>query len=77
MFWVGLNGKEGTPLVCVMNHCLLLMSAHVPSVSLAGVEEIRCVAELDSPPQQKWTRPMIGSSFGAAGEMEWNDEFFL
>ncbi|NXD42732.1 C2C2L protein, partial [Copsychus sechellarum] len=42
-----------------------------------GVGEIRCVAELDSPPQQKWTRPMTGSSVGAAGEMEWNDEFFL
>ncbi|NXA64102.1 C2C2L protein, partial [Mohoua ochrocephala] len=42
-----------------------------------GVGEIRCVAELDSPPQQKWTRPMAGGSVGAAGEMEWNDEFFL
>ncbi|NWY68227.1 C2C2L protein, partial [Erithacus rubecula] len=42
-----------------------------------GVGEIRCMAELDSPPQQKWTRPMTGSSVGAAGEMEWNDEFFL
>ncbi|NXR75622.1 C2C2L protein, partial [Pycnonotus jocosus] len=42
-----------------------------------GVGEIRCVAELDSPPQQKWTRPMTGGSVGAAGEMEWNDEFFL
>ncbi|NWV25168.1 C2C2L protein, partial [Origma solitaria] len=40
-----------------------------------GVGEICCVAELDSPPQQKWTRP--GGSLGAAGEMEWNDEFFL
>ncbi|XP_063274012.1 phospholipid transfer protein C2CD2L isoform X2 [Prinia subflava] len=44
-----------------------------------GVGEICCVAELDSPPQQKWTRPMTvaGGSVGAAGEMEWNDEFFL
>ncbi|XP_064253951.1 phospholipid transfer protein C2CD2L isoform X4 [Passer domesticus] len=42
-----------------------------------GVGEIRCMAELDSPPQQKWTRPLIGGSVGAAGEMEWNDEFFL
>ncbi|NXS80450.1 C2C2L protein, partial [Erpornis zantholeuca] len=42
-----------------------------------GVGEIRCVAELDSPPQQKRTRPMMGGSVGAAGEMEWNDEFFL
>ncbi|XP_039578047.1 phospholipid transfer protein C2CD2L isoform X3 [Passer montanus] len=42
-----------------------------------GVGEIRCMAELDSPPQQKWTRPLIGGIVGAAGEMEWNDEFFL
>ncbi|NWW21991.1 C2C2L protein, partial [Falcunculus frontatus] len=42
-----------------------------------GVGEIRCVAELDSPPQQKWTKPMTGGNVGAAGEMEWNDEFFL
>ncbi|KAI1230664.1 hypothetical protein IHE44_0008539 [Lamprotornis superbus] len=42
-----------------------------------GVRDICCMAELDSPPQQKWTRPMTGSSVGAAGEMEWNDEFFL
>lgn len=75
MLWVGLNGKEGRvpdeplPLVdeCTCALCL----------AVAGVGEIRCVAELDSPPQQKWTRPMTGSSVGAAGEMEWNDEFFL
>ncbi|XP_038017169.1 phospholipid transfer protein C2CD2L isoform X3 [Motacilla alba alba] len=42
-----------------------------------GIGDIRCMAELDSPPQQKWTRPMTGGSVGAAGEMEWNDEFFL
>ncbi|NXR24093.1 C2C2L protein, partial [Cinclus mexicanus] len=42
-----------------------------------GVGEICCLAELDSPPQQKWTKPVTGSSVGAAGEMEWNDEFFL
>uniref|UniRef100_A0A8C5J198 C2CD2 like n=1 Tax=Junco hyemalis TaxID=40217 RepID=A0A8C5J198_JUNHY len=72
----GFEWKRGV-CVCVTNHCLLLISAHVPSVSLAGVGEIRCVAELDSPPQQKWTRPVIGGSVGAAGEMEWNDEFFL
>ncbi|NXS01099.1 C2C2L protein, partial [Oxylabes madagascariensis] len=42
-----------------------------------GVGEICCVVELDSPPQQKWTRPMTGGSVGAAGEMEWSDEFFL
>ncbi|NWI92114.1 C2C2L protein, partial [Pitta sordida] len=42
-----------------------------------GVGEVRCVAELDSPPQQKWTRLMTADSAGAAGEMEWNEELFL
>ncbi|NWI39091.1 C2C2L protein, partial [Picathartes gymnocephalus] len=42
-----------------------------------GVGEICCVAELDSPPQQKWTRPMTGVGVSAAGQMEWNDEFCL
>ncbi|NWU17109.1 C2C2L protein, partial [Cephalopterus ornatus] len=42
-----------------------------------GVGEICCVAELDSPPQQKWTRPMTAGSANAAGEMEWNEELFL
>ncbi|XP_050178835.1 phospholipid transfer protein C2CD2L isoform X3 [Myiozetetes cayanensis] len=42
-----------------------------------GVGEICCVAELDSPPQQKWTRPMTADSASAAGEMEWNEELFL
>ncbi|XP_027737248.1 phospholipid transfer protein C2CD2L isoform X2 [Empidonax traillii] len=42
-----------------------------------GVGEICCVAELDSPPQQKWTRPMTAGSASAAGEMEWNEELFL
>ncbi|KFQ69585.1 C2 domain-containing protein 2-like, partial [Phaethon lepturus] len=36
-----------------------------------GVGEICCVAELDSPPQQKRTRPVT------AGGMEWNEELFL
>ncbi|XP_009575863.1 PREDICTED: C2 domain-containing protein 2-like, partial [Fulmarus glacialis] len=40
-----------------------------------GVGEIRCMAELDSPPQQKRTRPVTAGS--AAAEMEWNEELFL
>ncbi|XP_021231511.1 phospholipid transfer protein C2CD2L isoform X2 [Numida meleagris] len=42
-----------------------------------GVGEICCVAELDSPPQQKWTRPVRAGSAGTAAEMEWNEELFL
>ncbi|NXK88746.1 C2C2L protein, partial [Formicarius rufipectus] len=42
-----------------------------------GVGEVCCVAELDSPHQQKWTRPVTTGSASAAGEMEWNEELFL
>ncbi|NXY79365.1 C2C2L protein, partial [Glareola pratincola] len=42
-----------------------------------GAGEIRCVAELDSPPQQKRTRPATAGSASAAAEMEWNEELFL
>ncbi|KFV16216.1 C2 domain-containing protein 2-like, partial [Tauraco erythrolophus] len=42
-----------------------------------GVGEIRCVAELDSPLQQKRTRPVTAGSTGAAAEMEWNEELLL
>ncbi|NWW88456.1 C2C2L protein, partial [Rhynochetos jubatus] len=42
-----------------------------------GAGEIRCVAELDSPPQQKWTKPVMAGGASAAAEMEWNDELFL
>ncbi|NWW99063.1 C2C2L protein, partial [Caloenas nicobarica] len=43
----------------------------------AGVGEIRCMAELDSPPQQKQTRLVTAGSADAAAEMEWNEEIFL
>ncbi|XP_074707198.1 phospholipid transfer protein C2CD2L isoform X1 [Strix uralensis] len=42
-----------------------------------GVGEVRCVAELDSPPQQKWTRPVTAGGAGAAAELEWTEELFL
>ncbi|NWI55126.1 C2C2L protein, partial [Calyptomena viridis] len=59
---------------------LLLRNLRVLNLGCQGkgvVGEIRCVAELDSPPQQKWTRVMTAGSAGAAGEMEWNEELFL
>ncbi|NWW47052.1 C2C2L protein, partial [Pedionomus torquatus] len=40
-----------------------------------GAGEICCMAELDSPPQQKRTRPVTAG--GAAAEIEWNEELFL
>ncbi|NXS97201.1 C2C2L protein, partial [Jacana jacana] len=42
-----------------------------------GAGEICCAAELDSPPQQKRTRPVTAGGAGAAAEMEWNEELFL
>ncbi|XP_071654764.1 phospholipid transfer protein C2CD2L isoform X2 [Patagioenas fasciata] len=42
-----------------------------------GVGEIRCMAELDSPPQQKQTRLVTAGSADAAAETEWNEELFL
>ncbi|XP_071625012.1 phospholipid transfer protein C2CD2L isoform X4 [Heliangelus exortis] len=42
-----------------------------------GVQEISCMAELDSPPQQKRTRAVTAGSATAAAEMEWNEELFL
>ncbi|KFQ60993.1 C2 domain-containing protein 2-like, partial [Pelecanus crispus] len=42
-----------------------------------GAGEVRCVAGLDSPPQQKRTRPATAGGASAAAEMEWNEELFL
>ncbi|XP_074704899.1 phospholipid transfer protein C2CD2L isoform X2 [Strix aluco] len=42
-----------------------------------GVGEVCCVAELDSPPQQKRTRPVTAGGAGAAAELEWTEELFL
>ncbi|NWR67382.1 C2C2L protein, partial [Bucorvus abyssinicus] len=59
---------------------LLLRNLQVLNLVCQGkgaVGEICCVAELDSPPQQKWTRLVTAGSAGAAAEMEWNEELFL
>ncbi|NXI34846.1 C2C2L protein, partial [Galbula dea] len=42
-----------------------------------GAGEICCVAELDSPPQRKWTRPVIARTVGTAADVEWPEELFL
>ncbi|XP_068023874.1 phospholipid transfer protein C2CD2L isoform X2 [Melanerpes formicivorus] len=42
-----------------------------------GVGEICCMVELDSPPQQKWTRAVTSCGAGAAAEVEWTEELFL
>ncbi|NXX97803.1 C2C2L protein, partial [Centropus bengalensis] len=59
---------------------LLLRNLRVLNLGFQGKEgvgEIRCMAELDSPLQQKRTRPVRASSVGAAAEMEWNEELSL
>uniref|UniRef100_A0A8B9EDB0 C2CD2 like n=1 Tax=Anser cygnoides TaxID=8845 RepID=A0A8B9EDB0_ANSCY len=55
---------------------LLLRNLHVlnlGSQEKGGVEEICCVVELDSPPQQKWMRPVTAGS----AEVVWCFFFFL
>ncbi|NXA04817.1 C2C2L protein, partial [Sapayoa aenigma] len=71
-----LSGVAAAPL----GSKLLLRNLRVLNLGFqgkGGVGEIHCMAELDSPPQQKWMRLMTGGSAGAAGEMEWNEELFL
>ncbi|NXC37529.1 C2C2L protein, partial [Penelope pileata] len=42
-----------------------------------GVGEVCCIAELDSPPQQRRTRPVRAGNADTAAEAEWNEELFL
>lgn len=35
------------------------------------------MAELDSPLQQKWTKPVRANSASAGAEVEWNEELAL
>ncbi|XP_074783734.1 phospholipid transfer protein C2CD2L isoform X2 [Athene noctua] len=42
-----------------------------------GVGEVHCMAELDSPPQQKRTRPVTADGASAAAELEWTEDLFL
>jgi len=75
MFRVGSNGKEGRgssePVPCFDERTCALCPC------VAGVGDVCCVAELDSPPQQKRTRPVTAGGAGAAAEIEWNEELFL
>ncbi|NXL35898.1 C2C2L protein, partial [Glaucidium brasilianum] len=42
-----------------------------------GMGEVHCMAELDSPPQQKRTRPVTADGASAAAELEWTEDLFL
>uniref|UniRef100_A0A452GID6 Synaptotagmin-like mitochondrial and lipid-binding domain-containing protein n=1 Tax=Gopherus agassizii TaxID=38772 RepID=A0A452GID6_9SAUR len=42
-----------------------------------GGGKLCCVAELDSPLQQKWTKPARASISSAAAAVEWNEELML
>ncbi|XP_057284223.1 phospholipid transfer protein C2CD2L [Pezoporus wallicus] len=72
--------RESLSRVAPLGSKLLLRNLRVLNLGCqgkGGLEEICCVAELDSPLQQKWTRPVTASSASAVAEMEWNEELFL
>ncbi|NWS49680.1 C2C2L protein, partial [Probosciger aterrimus] len=72
--------RESLSRVAPLGSQLLLRNLRVVNLGCqekGGLEEICCVAELDSPPQQKWTRPVTAGSASAVAEMEWNEELFL
>ncbi|XP_065553063.1 phospholipid transfer protein C2CD2L isoform X2 [Lathamus discolor] len=72
--------RESPSRVAPLGSKLLLRNLRVLNLGCqgkGGLEEICCVAELDSPLQQKWTRPVTASSASAVAEMEWNEELFL
>ncbi|KFQ36034.1 C2 domain-containing protein 2-like, partial [Merops nubicus] len=59
---------------------LLLRNFRVLNLGCQGkgaAGEVCCVAELDDPPQRKWTRLVTADITGPAAEMEWNEEVFL
>ncbi|KAM9519712.1 phospholipid transfer protein C2CD2L [Guaruba guarouba] len=72
--------RESLSRVAPLGSKLLLRNLRVLNLGCqgkGGLEEIRCLAELDSPPQQKWTRPVTAGNASAVAEMEWNEELFL
>ncbi|KAJ1189889.1 hypothetical protein NDU88_006631 [Pleurodeles waltl] len=59
---------------------LLLRQLRVQNLTLAekrGSGELCCVAELDSPMQQKRTRPTRVCSHGSRNQVEWSEEIFF
>ncbi|KAF1568679.1 UNVERIFIED_CONTAM: Phospholipid transfer protein C2CD2L, partial [Eudyptes robustus] len=74
------ESPSGVAAAAPLGSKLLLRNLRVLNLGCqgkGGVGEIRCVAELDSPPQQKQTRPVTDGGDGAAAQMEWNEELFL
>ncbi|NXM75633.1 C2C2L protein, partial [Serilophus lunatus] len=74
------EAPPGAAAAATLGSKLLLRNLRVLNLGCQGKGgdgEVRCVAELDSPPQQKCTRLMTAGSDSAAGEMEWNEELFL
>ncbi|KAM4646458.1 phospholipid transfer protein C2CD2L isoform 1-T1 [Amazona ochrocephala] len=72
--------RESLSIVAPLGSKLLLRNLRVLNLGCqgeGGLEEIRCLAELDSPLQQKWTRPVTAGSASAVAEMEWKEELFL
>ncbi|XP_078538317.1 phospholipid transfer protein C2CD2L [Lissotriton helveticus] len=73
------RGSPSTSLPSVGTR-LLLRQLHVQNVSLTekgGSGELCCVAELDSPMQQKRTRPVGVCSQGSRNAAEWSEEILF
>ncbi|XP_026719648.1 phospholipid transfer protein C2CD2L isoform X2 [Athene cunicularia] len=67
-------------VVAPLGSKLLLRNLRVLNLGCQGKEgvgEVHCMAELDSPPQQKRTRPVTADGASAAAELEWTEDLFL
>ncbi|KAH0623391.1 hypothetical protein JD844_031664 [Phrynosoma platyrhinos] len=54
-----------------------LRGRHLGSEETPGGRQLCCVVEMDSPQQQKRTKPVPASSSGPAAEVEWPDKLVL
>lgn len=69
----------GSPSSTAVPRLLLqhLRALHLGSEEMQGSGLLRCVVELDSPRQQKHTRPVPSSGSSSVAEVEWADRLLL
>ncbi|XP_006037678.1 phospholipid transfer protein C2CD2L isoform X1 [Alligator sinensis] len=75
-----LSREPSSNMASPVMHKLLLRNPQALSLGheeKQGSGEFCFVAELDSPLQQKWTKPVRASSVSAGAEVEWNEELAL
>ncbi|XP_024063061.1 phospholipid transfer protein C2CD2L isoform X3 [Terrapene carolina triunguis] len=75
-----LSQESPSNIVAPMVSKLLLRHMQVLNLSCeeeGGGGKLCCVAELDSPLQQKWTKPARASISSAAAAVQWNEELML